>query len=613
MEFLFDSRNAEFKVPYGCVEQGQTMRLTVYCDEDEAEIFLLLRPDGSEEDWITMTLSGHRESYCVFSAECDFSSAGLYFYRFCVQKKSGESVYFGCGEFHRPEQNEQKPWQVLCYDAEVLPPQSFCGAVYYQIFPDRFFKAGECDLSEKLQPFWVHSCLDDVPQYQPDENGEIKNNDFFGGNLRGITEKMEYISSLGAEVIYLNPIFMAFSNHRYDTADYRRVDPMLGTEEDFKELCAQAHKKGIRVILDGVFSHTGDNSAYFDQYHHFGNGAVSNPNSPYRSWYRFSHYPTEYESWWGIRTLPCVEEMNPSFLEYIVTGRDSVIRHWLRLGADGYRLDVADELPDSFLQAVYRTVKEEKPDAVVIGEVWEDASNKISYGVRRRYFCGGELDGVMNYVYRSAIIDFVSGVISAENFMEQVLSIAENYPQRVLDCTLNLLSSHDTGRIFTLLAGEDGNRMSRDARASARLSEEEYRRGLPMLGAAVFLLFTLPGSPCIYYGDENGMQGYEDPFNRRFFDWEREDKIISGYYRAMAAARKKSEALRTGRIFPCAAQNGFVAFYRETDTERALCMLNLTKYPICIPLEKKKELVQFRTKIGNGSVTLLPYGCGVFL
>lgn len=406
---------------------------------------------------------------------------------------------------------------------------------------------------------------------------------------------------------------MAFSNHRYDTADYRRVDPMLGTEEDFKELCAQAHKKGIRVILDGVFSHTGDNSVYFDQYHHFGNGAVSNPNSPYRSWYRFSHYPTEYESWWGIRTLPCVEEMNPSFLEYIVTGRDSVIRHWLRLGADGYRLDVADELPDSFLQAVYRTVKEEKPDAVVIGEVWEDASNKISYGVRRRYFCGGELDGVMNYVYRSAIIDFVLGVISAESFMEQVLSIAENYPQRVLDCTLNLLSSHDTGRIFTLLAGEDGNRMSRDARATAQLSEEEYRRGLPILAAAVFLLFTLPGSPCIYYGDENGMQGYEDPFNRRFFDWEREDKIISGYYRAMAAARKKSEALRTGRIFPCTAQNGFVAFYRETDTERALCMLNLTKYPICIPLEKKKELVQFRTKTDDDLVTLLPYGCGVFL
>ena len=612
MEFLYDSRNLEFKVPYGCVELGQTMRLNVYCDDKGAEVFLLLCPDGGEEDRIEMTLTGEAESYSIFSAECDFSSVGLYFYRFCVQREGQETVYFGCDEHHQSKGNVQNAWQVLCYEHKKLPDDTFCGAIYYQIFPDRFYKEGECNVSDKLQPFWVHQNMEEVPQFRPDENGEIRNNDFFGGNLRGITAKLDYIASMGTEVLYLNPIFMAFSNHRYDTADYRRVDPMLGTEDDFKDMCMQAHKRGIRVILDGVFSHTGDDSVYFDRYHHFGNGAASNPDSPYRSWYRFSNYPTEYESWWGIRTLPCVEELNPSYLEYIVTGKDSVVRHWLRLGADGFRLDVADELPDEFLTAFYHTVKEEKPGAVVLGEVWEDASNKISYGVRRRYFYGNELDGVMNYVYRSAIVDFVMKRIAAEEFMEQILNLTENYPKTALDSSLNLLSTHDTGRILTLLAGRDGNQMSREERAVEHLSETEYKKGLQLLSAAVFLMYTLPGSPCVYYGDEIGMQGYEDPFNRRYFAWGREDETIHSCYKMLAFARKASKALRLGTMFRCAAQEGYVSFYREIDTERVLCVLNVAEKPICLSLIYQDVIAKQRLKINDEKITLLPYGFGIF-
>lgn len=613
MEFLYDSRNAEFKVPYGCVEFGSNMRLTVYCEEKEAEVFLLLRPDGAEEEWIAMAPNGEAEVYGVFSTEYCFSSVGLYFYRFCVRKDGREPIFFGKNHQNIPQMGEENSWQVLCYEQNLPTEESFEGAVYYQIFPDRFYQEGECDVSEKLQPFWVHEMKDEVPQFFPDETGEIRNNDYFGGNLRGICAKLEYLVSIGTEVLYLNPIFMAFSNHRYDTADYLRIDPMLGTEEDFRHLCSEAHKYGIRILLDGVFSHTGDNSVYFDRYHHFGNGAISNPDSPYRNWYRFRNYPTDYESWWGIRTLPCVEELNDSYLEYILTGEDSVVKHWLRLGADGFRLDVADELPDEFLKLFYQTVKEEKPEALVIGEVWEDASNKISYGVRRGYFYGNELDGVMNYVYREAIIRFLSKQISAEVFMEQIISLAEHYPNHALHCSLNLLSTHDTGRIFTVLAGKDGNGMSREERAVESLSPAEYQKGLRLLSAAVFLLYTLPGSPCVYYGDEIGMQGYEDPFNRRFFAWGKEDESVRTFYQMMSQARKASEALRKGNILPCFSQNGCVAFFRETDSARVLCVLNTEKHPISLSVSYQTILAQLRLKTDGKKITLLPYGCVVFV
>lgn len=215
------------------------------------------------------------------------------------------------------------------------------------------------------------------------------NNDFFGGNFQGITEKLPHIASLGATVLYLNPISKAFSSHRYDTGDYKTPDPMLGTEEDFATLCQEARKLGIHVILDGVFSHTGSNSLYFDRYRAFGgHGAYADPQSPYRSWYQFYHYPDSYHCWWNFDTLPCVNKMDPTYLDYVIDGPDSVVAHWLRLGADGFRLDVVDELPDAFVLRLKRRIREIKPDALLIGEVWEDASNKIAYDLAPPLLCG---------------------------------------------------------------------------------------------------------------------------------------------------------------------------------------------------------------------------------
>lgn len=611
MKLIYDSRNEFFKVPFGCINCGEKMNICAYCDETAVKMFLLLYQDGKEEKKIEMKKTKETDGYGIYSVSLTFDEPDLYFYRFCVLKDE-KSIIFGRDEQNYPSLSSQNAWQVLSIGKERYVSKDFCGKIYYQIFPDRFFKEGSCDLSGKLEPYWIHEKESDIPEYLPNEHGIVENNDFFGGNLKGIIKKLDYLAQMGVEVIYLNPIFMAHSNHRYDTADYKRIDPMLGTEEDFSKLCTELHEKGMKIILDGVFSHTGDNSVYFDKHHHFGNGAVSNYDSPYRRWYKFSRYPDEYDSWWGISTLPCVEEMNPSYLDFIVTGENSVIRHWLKKGADGFRLDVADELPDDFIKAVYKTVKEEKPDAVVIGEVWEDASNKISYGVRRKYFSDGELDGVMNYVFRMAIIDFVIGTISAEVFAERVMQLAENYPKEALLCSMNFLSTHDTARILNVLSGADTSGTSKTDRAYKRLNEQEYKTAAKRLSAAVFLLFTLPGSPCVYYGDEIGMQGYEDPFNRRFYTWNEADENIRQIYSLMLNLRKNLPALSDGDIHLCESKDGFVSFLRKNDSEELLCALNISDRAVTIPLSCTKIVGGMHFVSDDKKITLLPYGNGVF-
>jgi glycosidase len=322
---------------------------------------------------------------------------------------------------------------------------------------------------------------------------------------------------------------MAYSNHRYDTADYMRIDPMLGDENDLFELCARAREQGILIILDGVFSHVGSNSKYFDSEGIFGGGAVSDPSSPYRDWFDFTSYPDEYDCWWDVPTLPCVKEMSEGFLDLIIRNDDSVVAHWMRLGVSGFRLDVADELPDEFIELLRKRVKELDPEGIVIGEVWEDASNKISYGKRRRYFSGGELDGVMNYVFRDGIINLLCSRITATEFADTVNEIVENYPASALNCTMTLLSSHDTTRIQTELG---------------RVLPDTVKG----LKAASTLQYFLPGMPMVYYGDEVGMKGGDDPANRGFFRPEAEAEELVSHYTELGQMRRDPR-LALGRTY----------------------------------------------------------------
>lgn len=574
MRILFNSKDIYYKSPFGCLRQDEkcTLRIEIPVSCNTTAVSLVIRDEDGFLMTVPFSLEETKGDYEIYRTEFSLFGKGLYFYYFHICTVGGEFDLFKQGNDTNIAEGDL--WQVTCFDKGYDTPDEFKGKVMYQIFPDRFCKSGECDTTDKLGPWTLHDDINDIPVYAPNENGRIVNNDFFGGNLKGICEKLPYLKDMGVGIIYLNPIFMAYSNHRYDTADYKRIDPLLGTEEDFVNLCENAHKLGMKIILDGVFSHTGSNSVYFDSEHIFGNGAVSNENSPYREWFSFQEYPHKYTTWWGIDTLPCVDEMNKSYMDYIINDEDSVIAHWLGCGADGFRLDVADELPDEFISALKKRLKELNPDALLIGEVWEDASNKISYSRRRKYFSDSELDSVMNYPFKDAILGFVKGYFGGREFADRVMTIVENYPKPVLHCLMNLLSTHDTRRVLTELSGV-GEGMSKTDKANFRLNGEELSRTIALSKASAFLQFLLPGNPCIYYGDEIGMEGFEDPLNRAFFKWDSVNEDLLEFYKSLAELKNTESAIKLGDISIEGFDERYIRFSRKYEDETVYAELCL--------------------------------------
>ena len=480
MRILFDSKLSQFKTPFGTLQENETctFHILIPCScRTTAAALVLQAENGQELRRVPLTKQSDDTLYDTWGGEMAVCEAGLYFYYFHITTQDGAFRLFKQGQ---SDTNMEAGglWQLSVLADKYPVPAGCAGAVMYQIFPDRFCQSGSCDLTGKITPYWVHENKDDVPVYLPDANGEVLNNDFYGGNLNGIREKLPYLQALGVEILYLNPIFYAWSTHRYDTCDYKRIDPMLGTEEDFRALCAEAHAHGMKVILDGVFSHVGSRSAYFQQ-------AIHDPSSPYRGWFRFQHYPDVYDSWWGITTLPCVDKMNPDFIRYMIDDEDSVAVHWLKLGADGWRLDVVDELPDAFLARLRARIRSYKPDALLIGEVWEDASNKIAYDQRRRYFTDRQLDSVMNYPWQKAILRYVHSEDDGTALGDAIRTLAENYPPDVLQTVMNILSTHDTPRaINAILDPRDGDRTDL---AQRHFTQEQLREACAIACADEFI------------------------------------------------------------------------------------------------------------------------------
>ncbi len=548
MRILYDSKLLQHKTPFGTLVPDQICTLTIHIPSSvqaNTVICDIDHEDGSHAMNVNLEYKMKKGPYDIFQGKFSFKEVGLYFYFFHITNREGTFRLYKQGDETNMEDGDL--WQVSCIPADFKTPDWAKGATIYQVFPDRFHSAGKVDLSGKLEPYTVHKYWYEDVEWRPTPEGIVLNNDFYGGNFKGITEKMDYIASLGTTILYLNPISKSFSSHRYDTGDYKTPDPMLGTEADFTAMCKAAHDRGIKVILDGVYSHTGSDSLYFNKNNSFpGKGAYNTKESPYYSWYTFHNWPDSYNSWWNFDTLPTVNKMDSEFIKYIITDEDSVVAHWLKLGADGYRVDVADELPDEFLKLLYDRVKEINPDALVLGEVWEDASNKKAYGKRRTYFTNSELDSVMNYPFRTAIINFMRGFDSGRGFRDAVMSIVENYPPEVVACNMNLLGTHDTPRILTALVDDfDG---SREEKAKRRLSRNQWEVAHERLLMASFLQYTLPGSPSLYYADETGMEGYKDPFNRRPYPWGREDWELLTHYQRLGQLRKNCDALRLGDI-----------------------------------------------------------------
>ena len=583
MRILYDSKQPQFKKPFGTLQPGEICTLHIHIPttvEATAVEILLQQENGQPAGNFPMTLDRVCGAYEIYRGDMVIDTCGLYFYYFRITTRNGGFRLFKYGDDTNMEAGEL--WQVSCIPADFTTPDWAKGAVIYQLFPDRFCKSGDCDLTGKLEPYTVHENWEEEVAWQPTKEGLVLNNDFYGGNFRGITEKMDYIASLGVTILYLNPISKSFSSHRYDTGDYKTPDPMLGTEEDFAALCQAAHQQGIKVVLDGVYSHTGSNSLYFNRNRTFpGEGAYNSKNSPYFGWYDFRSWPNSYKSWWDFDTLPTVNKMHPDFIRYIISDEDSVVAHWLKLGADGFRLDVVDELPDAFVLQLKRRIREIKPDALLIGEVWEDASNKIAYGVRRRYFTDGILDSAMNYPYRQAILEYLRGRDGGYGLKNAVMTIAENYPPQVVLCNMNLLGTHDTVRILTALVDDWSG--SRQEQAGRFLSKEQKKIARERLLMASFLQFMLPGAPSIYYADEAGMEGHKDPFNRRTYPWGREDPELLGHFRQLGRLRKQQVALRLGDVEFFRSAGGRIGFSRSYAGKKCRIYCNRSQQPWEIP------------------------------
>ena len=570
--FVFDPRCTLCKYPFGAVPLGAPVTLHVRPEGREGFVrcALLLRREfaGEEREWELQAegWDGERQRFSLtFPAP---ETPELCWYAFRLTRADGSVRYLDASGWADQPQHR---WQMTVYDAASPTPGWFGEGLTYQIFPDRFCRSHLPDMAEMPAGRRLHENWEDVPDYLPDGDGEYCR-DFFGGDLAGIRGKLPYLRELGVETLYLCPIFEASSNHRYNTGDYRRIDPMLGTVEDFRALCAEAHDLGIRVILDGVFNHNGRDSRYFNADGRYDTlGAAQSQDSPYYPWFHFHPWPTDYDAWWGIRDLPAVNEDAPSYRDFIFGGEDSVIRHWLRAGADGRRLDVADELPDDFIAGIRQAMDETKPGCLLLGEVWEDGSNKIAYSQRRRYLLGGETHCLMNYPFRTAALCYLRGGDAAE-FRESMETIRENYPAPAFLSAMNFLGTHDTPRVLSLL-GEGQAPAEKAERAVYRLDPEEERLGKERWKLASALLYAFPGSPMLFYGDEAGLQGLEDPFCRGGYPWGREDGDLLAWFRLLGRVRKRP-SLRRGDLTWLHAQGPLLAFRRQAEGETTAAAFN---------------------------------------
>lgn len=590
MDIEHNSREEFYRFPFGAVTCGTDVRLRLAVKDVGIPnaVRLVYIEDGKEEQRVDMPYLFSLSHYSIYSVSIKVpKTAGLIWYYFEMETSSG-MVYYGnnsknlggIGEVRY--QKPQNSFQITVYNDYYKTPDWFKEGIAYQIFVDRFNNGNEDGSFLGERTDIIRREWGDRPFYKAEQfGGEYKANDFYGGNLRGVIQKLPYLEELGISVIYLNPIFQAYSNHKYDTGSYEDIDPMFGDEETFKELCAEAKKRGIRIILDGVFNHTGSNSRYFNKDGEYDSvGAYQSKESPYYSWFRFMEWPDVYESWWGMQTLPQIEEHSGELRKYLLSGEDAIVKKWIKAGASGWRLDVVDELPDFFVKELRENVKAADENAVIIGEVWEDASHKEAYGERRQYFMGDELDSVMNYPMRNALIDGALGRINAKELDERLMSLKENYPHEAYYSLLNMVSSHDVERITTLMGGAPSrHEVDRDYQADFKLDGYALTLAQDRATLVAGLLLTLPGVPCIFYGDEVGMQGYGDPFCRACMPWGRFDEVdpdgrVRERYNNMIALRNQSKAFSLGE-FESVYTEGFIyGFVRYYDNDMYIVVAN---------------------------------------
>ncbi|MCR1850644.1 glycoside hydrolase family 13 protein [Paraclostridium sordellii] len=583
MSIIYDSWMESHKKPFGALEIGEDININIEAISDVKEIYLILETNEDIKKEIKM----ENKSNGIFAIDkYKFEKENIYFYYFkSIEGETLDVKYYGksydcgaCVEYH--DINYINKYQITV-SRKTESPKWFKEGILYHIFVDRFNRTGKINNPKKNS--FIYANWEDTPMYIKNKENEVIRWDFHGGNLKGIISKLNYLKGLGVTVIYLSPIFKSQSNHKYDTGDYKTIDPMFGDEEIFKELIYKASKKGINIILDGVFSHTGDDSIYFNKYGNYDSlGAYQSKNSKFFSWYNFKDYPNEYDCWWGVKSLPNVNETENSYMDYIIRDKDSVIKKWMNYGVKGWRLDVVDELPSKFLETLKKETLNIDNESVIVGEVWEDASNKISYSERRKYFLGNQLNGVTGYVFKNIVVEFLKGNINSQDVYNRFMTIKENYPKDAFKSNLNLLGTHDTRRILT------------------ELNEEKE-----LLKLAVFIQMTFEGVPYVYYGDEAGLTGETDPDNRRTYPWENEDKDILNFYKKIIKERKNNKLLSSGETkFLKLSNQNILGYIRYIKTDKILVLINRSNVKEKIDIEsndfiKKKLLITLDPKSHN--------------
>lgn len=551
----FNSWNEYFKAPFGALKVNQGADIKVNVNEDVYSIYLIIvKEDENLKDQEIRRIQLDKVEDNVYAGKIEpLLIPALYYYYFEVEvNRNGQNqkLFYGKvkqnGEACEYRFEDLNKYQLTVYE-DNKSPEWFKEGVLYHIFVDRFNNGNRTGKpSNPKKNSFIYANWEDDPMYIKDENGDIIRWDFYGGNLRGIINKLGYLKKLGISIIYLSPIFESSSNHKYNTGDYKKIDPMFGDEDIFKELIEKANSKGISIILDGVFSHTGADSVYFNRFDNYDSkGAYRNEDSPYRSWYNFDDSKEGYECWWGVKDLPNVNELDPSYMDYIIKDKESVLNKWTKMGVKGWRLDVVDELPDEFVTEFKKELRNSENDSVLIGEVWEDASNKISYGQRRNYLLGKQLDSAMGYPFRKGILSFLRGEITSYELNDLYMEIKENYPPEAFKSNLNLLGTHDVRRVKT-----------------------ELNEDRDMVKMAVLAQMTFEGVPYIYYGDEAGLSGDKDPDNRRTYPWKNEDDEMIDFYRNAIQTRHRIKCLLNGETkFIYTQDNDVFAYERFIDEE----------------------------------------------
>lgn len=592
--YIFDENDSYFRSPCTAIEVPGTLTLQIKLRRFEvANPRVCIYPDDVNDSGSDSASAGKAHDcrefsmlydhatgdYDVYKAVLTFDTPGLFWYYFLIDSSHGVEL--------RVPEHTGNSFQITVYKQDETWPDWIEGGLIYHIFVDRFCGDGKI----RLVPGSIHRAdWGGCPYFLPDERGIVKNNDFFGGNLYGIIEKLPYLEDLGVTCIYLSPIFEAESNHKYDTCDYMKVDDAFGGDTALDKLIFEAGKRKIRIILDGVFNHVGSSSRYFNRYGRYDSvGAYQDRNnSPYKDWFTFRS-DGKYDAWWGIELLPAVNKDSPSYKEFLC-GRDGVIAHWTRRGVAGWRLDVVDELPDIILDPLCEAMRRENQDVFITGEVWEDASNKIAYSKRRRYFQGGQLHSVTNYPLKDAIICCVKDG-NINKLATVMANLCRNYPPKVLHSLMNIIGTHDTARILTALSDavfpEGKLAMSHFKLTGAQRAVAKTR-----LRMAAALQFTLPGVPCVYYGDEAGMEGCIDPFNRVCYPWGHEDEQLVSWYKTLSAIRRENDCFTNGQYTLVEARGGLFAFTRgDTRENRVLVAVNVSDSERTISFSTNNEFV----------------------